>query len=594
MKKKVEFKINDKTYKGIEGETILDFCQLNNIDIPTLCHHPDLPSNGNCRMCVVEIEGNPKLEAACTTPISSKINIKTNSAKIRSARKTILELLLSSHDTNCTECVRNLNCELQNLAAEYNIDSNPWPKKDFSTRNIDLSSLVFERDNNKCIICGRCVSACENLQDVHAIDKLNKGYEIKIGSFFDKPISEVVCINCGQCVAHCPTAALTEKSHIKEVFNAINNDNKCVIIQTAPAIRAALGELFNYPPGTRVSGKMVSALKKMGFNFVFDTQFAADLTIVEEGYELLSRLSDSILNNKDVALPMTTSCSPGWIKYEEHFFPELLPHLSTCKSPQQMMGAILKTYWANKTGNNPDDIVSVSVMPCTAKKFEAARDEMNDSGFRDVDYVLTTRELASMIKECGINLKDLKDDEFDHPLGESTGAGTIFGASGGVMEAALRTAYEVVTGEEIPFKGLDITPVRGMEEVKEASIKIKNPLPQWNFLKDVELNVAVAYGTKNAGTIMKKILDNSTNYHFVEIMTCPGGCLGGGGQPLPVTPEIREARSKAIYEEDHSLDIRKSHENPAVKKLYKEFLIEPNGQKSHELLHTKYIPRGRY
>lgn len=594
MDKSIKVKINGEEYKTDTPFTILEFCNHKGISIPTLCHHPDLPSNGNCRMCVVEIEGRDKLEAACTTPLVNGINILTNSSKVRSARKTILELLLSSHDTNCPECKRNLNCELQTLASTYNISDIPWSKKININNNKDLSSPVFERDNNKCIVCGRCIEACDYLQDVHAIDKLNKGSEVKIGSSFDNPISEIVCINCGQCVAHCPTAALVEKSHINPVLKSIEDSNKKVIIQTAPAIRAALGELFGYPPGTRVSGKMVTALKKVGFDYVFDTQFAADLTIIEEGYELLGRLKSALKDGEKVALPMTTSCSPGWIKYEEHFFPQLLPHLSTCKSPQQMMGAVLKTYWANKTGIDPKDIVSVSVMPCTAKKFEASRYEMKDSGYRDVDYVLTTRELASMIKMYDIDLQKLVNSEFDHPLGESTGAGTIFGATGGVMEAALRTAYEVVTGEEIPFGNLDVTPVRGMEEIKEASVKIEKTLPEWDFLKGVELKVAVSYGTKNAGHLMKLISEDLTRYHFIEIMTCPGGCLGGGGQPLPVTPEIRKARAKAIYEEDHSLNMRKSHENPAVQKLYNEFLKEPNSGLAHKLLHTTYISRGRY
>ncbi len=594
MDKKISFSINGKNFETLNSNSILSFCKEKKIEIPTLCNHPDLKTNGNCRICVVEIKGQEKLEASCTTPLAEGMEIFTNSNRVRKSRKNILELLLSSHDTNCTECTRNLNCELQELASKYGIKDIPWEKDFKQIESKDFSSPVFERNNEKCIICGRCIEACDQLQAVHAIDKLNKGHNIKVGSFYNKSISEIVCINCGQCVAHCPTAALVEKCHINEVFQALEDDKKTVIIQTAPAIRAALGELFDYPPGTRVSGKMVKALKNAGFDYVFDTQFAADLTIIEEGYELLGRLKAALKDGKDVTLPMTTSCSPGWIKYAEHFYPKQLKHLSTCKSPQQMMGAIIKTYWARKIGKNPEDIVSVSVMPCTAKKFEASRDEMSDSGYKDVDYVLTTRELASMLKECDIDLKNLENDEFDHPLGESTGAGTIFGATGGVMEAALRTAYEVVTGNEIPFGNLDVTPVRGMEEIKEAAIKIEKCLPEWNFLEGVELKVAVAYGTKNAGTIMDHIINDKTKYHFIEIMTCPGGCLGGGGQPLPVTPEIREARSKAIYEEDHSLNIRKSHENPAVQKLYDEFLQEPNSKIAHKLLHTSYITRGRY
>lgn len=594
MSKSINFQINNVEYKSDQPSTILEFCKNNDINIPTLCHHPDLPSNGNCRLCVVEIANQDKLQSACTTPLQDKISIYTDSNKVRHARKAILELLLASHDSNCTECSRNLNCELQILSQKYGINEIVWNKNYKENTLKDLSSPVFERDNKKCVICGRCVEACNILQGVHAIDKLGKGYSVKIGSAFNKPISETVCINCGQCVAHCPTAALTEKNHINEVLKALEDKSKTVVIQTAPAIRAALGELFGYPPGTRVSGKMVNALKTVGFDYVFDTQFAADLTIMEEGFELLSRLKSKLKDGKEAVLPMTTSCSPGWIKYAEHFYPKLLPHLSTCKSPQQMMGTILKTYWAQKVEIDPTDIVSVSIMPCTAKKFEASRPEMTDSGYRDVDYVLTTREAASLIKMYGIDLKKVSDAEFDHPLGESTGAGTIFGATGGVMEAALRTAYEVITGEEVPFGNLDITPVRGMDEIKEASIKIDKTLPQWNFLEGVELKVAVAYGTANAKKILDIVNQNKDKYHFIEIMTCPGGCLGGGGQPLPVTPEIREARAKAIYEEDHSLNIRKSHENPAVKKLYEDFLIEPNSHLAHKLLHTDYVARGRY
>jgi NADP-reducing hydrogenase subunit HndD len=586
--------LNGKEQIGPEGFTILDLCKREAIKVPTLCYHPDICADGNCRICLVEVKGAPTLQAACSTPISNGMEIITSSHKIRKNRKNVLELILANHYTDCTECTRNSSCELQTLAEEYNIKDIKWSTKRERTHIPDLSSPVFERDNDKCILCGRCVEVCDKLQNVSAIASLNKGDKTIIGSSFEKPISEIVCINCGQCVAHCPTAALVEKSDIENIWAAIEDPQKTVVIQTAPAIRAALGELFEYPVGTRVTGKMVTALRQLGFDSVFDTQFTADLTIVEEGYELLGRLKKTITTKEPVVLPMTTSCSPGWVKYQEHFFPNLTENLSTCKSPQQMLGALLKTYWAEKTGVNPESIVSVSVMPCTAKKFEATRDELNDSGFQDVDYVLTTRELGKMIKESSLNFRDMEDGEFDHPLGESTGAGTIFGASGGVMEAAIRTAYEVATGREVPFKNLEITPIRGMEMIREASLKIENPLPEWNFLDGVELKVAVAYGTANAHKIMEKVERGESDYHFIEIMTCPGGCLGGGGQPLPTTPEIRKARAKAIYEEDRNLQFRKSHENPSVAKLYKEFLGEPNSPKAHKLLHTNYIKRGRY
>ncbi|MFH2114720.1 MAG: [FeFe] hydrogenase, group A, partial [Spirochaetota bacterium] len=421
-----------------------------------------------------------------------------------------------------------------------------------------------------------------------------KGDSTIVGSAFNKPIGEVVCINCGQCVAHCPTGALYEKYCIEDIWKAIDDPNKVVVVQTAPAIRAALGEEFGYPAGTRVTGKMASALRTMGFDYVFDTQFAADLTIMEEGYELLGRLRSALTGGEAPALPMTTSCSPGWIKFQEHFFPELLPNVSTCKSPQQMFGAVVKSFWAGKMGINPEDIVCVSVMPCTAKKFESIRPEMARNGIPDVDFVLTTRELAVMIKQAGIDLHDMKNSTFDNPLGESTGAATIFAATGGVMEAALRTAYEVVTGREVPFKDLDISPVRGMDGVREASIKINGAQKEWSFLEGVELKVLVAHGTANAKKVMTAVREGTLAAHFIEIMTCPGGCLGGGGQPLPGTPEIRLARAKAIYEEDTDNPLRKSHENPSVKKLYTDFLGAPNSHLAHELLHTHYTARGQY
>jgi len=590
----IKVKVNGKEYNATSDMTILSLCQRENIFIPTLCYHPDLNTKGICRVCVVEVEGSKTLQAACSTPLVDGMVINTSSEKIRRARKTIIELLLANHYTDCTICPKNLKCELQDLANIYGLTELRWKEKRERTIKQDFSSAVLVRDNNKCVLCQRCIRACDELQGVYAIANLYKGDSTIVGSFFNRPLAEVVCITCGQCVAHCPTGALYEKYFIEDVWKAIDDPTKVVVIQTAPAIRAALGEEFGYPPGTSVTKKMATALRKMGFDYIFDTQFAADLTIIEEGHELLNRLKKLLVDKEKVALPMMTSCSPGWIKFQEHFFPDLLPNLSTCKSPQQMFGAILKTYWAKKMNIDPKNIVCVSVMPCTAKKFEAIRPEMTDSGYQDVDYVLTTRELATMIKQGGIDLSNLEESDFDDPLGVSTGAATIFAATGGVMEAALRTVYEVVTGRKVPFDNLNITPVRGFENIREAKIKIENAKPEWKFLEGVELKVLVAHGTANAKKVMEYVRNKEFNHHFIEIMTCPGGCLGGGGQPLPITPEKRKARAKAIYNEDVSLQYRESHNNPSIIKLYQEFLKEPNSHIAHELLHTEYIPRGRY
>lgn len=591
---KINVFVNNKKYTASSDMTILELCKRENIFIPTLCYHPDVSTKGICRICTVEVEGFKTLQAACSTPLFDGMKIVTSSEKIRRARKTMVELLLANHYTDCTTCPRNLTCELQDLANLYGLTDLRWKEKRERILKQDFSSPVLVRDNNKCVLCQRCIRACGELQGVYAIENIFKGDKTMVGSAFNLPLADVVCINCGQCVAHCPTGALYEKYFIEDVWKAIDTPDKVVVIQTAPAIRATLGEEFGYPPGSRITKKMVTALRLMGFDYIFDTQFGADLTIVEEGHELLNRLKKKLLYNEDVALPMATSCSPGWIKFQEHFFPELLPNLSTCKSPQQMFGAVLKSYWANKMNIDPEKIVSVSVMPCTAKKFEAIRPEMTASNFQDVDYVLTTRELGAMIKQAGLDLKDLEDSEFDDPLGTSTGAGTIFAATGGVMEAALRTVYEVVTGRDVPFSDLNITPVRGFQGIKETSITIKDTKPEWNFLENVTLKLMVCHGTANAKKVMEKVRNKEFDHHFIEIMTCPGGCLGGGGQPLPVTPEKREARAKAIYEEDMNLSYRKSHANPSIIKLYEEFLEEPNSHKAHELLHTYYIARGRY
>ncbi len=589
---KVNLKINNLPVSVEEGTTILEAARKLNFKVPTLCHHDDLCVAGNCRVCVVEQEGNRVLPAACATPVSEGMVIHTNSMKVRQARKHIIELLLSEHNSECTICYKNGNCELQELSNEYRTGNRMF--LDVMHKSpIDISSPSIEKDDSKCIRCQRCVRTCSQLQAVSALTVANKGKDMKISTFLEKPMHEVVCTNCGQCINRCPTASLVERNYIDQVFDAIYDPNKFVVVQTAPATRVAIGEEFGLGP-VRSTGKMVSALRRLGFDKVLDTDFTADLTIMEEGTELLTRLKEALVEGKDVALPMMTSCSPGWIKFQEHLFPDMLDNLSTCKSPQQMFGPLAKTYYAEKINKNPAEMVVVSIMPCTAKKYEADRPEMRGSGYKDVDYVLTTRELGMMIKQAGIDFDKLEDENYDSILGESSGAAVIFGATGGVMEAALRTAYEIVTGREVPFSNLNIKPVRGMEGIKEASVKIKDVKPEWSFLEGVELNVAIAHGLANAKTLMNKIKDGSANYHFIEIMACPSGCIGGGGQPIPTNMEIRKKRASAIYEEDEKKAVRKSHENPEVVEVYRSFLHKPLGHRSHDLLHTHYSAKKRY
>ncbi len=591
----VNLKINNIPVSVKEGTTILDAAKKLNFNVPTLCNHPDLSVAGNCRVCVVEVKGARLLAASCATPVSEGMEVLTNSEKVRTARKHVIELLLSEHNADCTKCFKNGHCELQDLASEYRIGDHVFidlvkPKDKIA----DISSPSISKDDSKCIRCQRCVRTCDELQSVSALAVVHKGDHQKISTFMNKPLHEVVCTNCGQCINRCPTGALTERTYIEEVWNAINDPMKHVVVQTAPAVRIGLGEDLGYDPGERVTGKMVAALKHIGFDSVLDTDFTADLTIMEEGTELLTRLKKALVDGEKVALPMMTSCSPGWIKFQEHMFPDLLDNLSTCKSPQQMFGALAKTYYAKKKGIDAKNMVSVSIMPCTAKKFECGRPEMRDSGYQDVDYVLTTRELAMMVKQAGINFMKLEDEQYDSIMGDSTGAAVIFGATGGVMEAALRTAYEIVTGREVPFTNLNIMPVRGFEGVKEAKVMIKDVKPEWSFLEGAELSVAIAHGLHNANELMKAVREGKASYHFIEVMACPGGCLGGGGQPIPTSPEIRAKRAEAIYGEDEGLPLRKSHENPEVIQIYKDFLGEPLGHKSHDLLHTHYKPRIRY
>lgn len=592
---KVNLKINNIPIAVREGTTILEAAKMLNFNIPTLCHHPDLSIAGNCRVCVVEIKGSRFLSAACATPVAEGMEVLTNSEKVRTARKHVIELLLSEHNADCTRCFKNGSCELQELAAEYRIGEYTFMNLlNFKNHKIDRSSPAIIKDDNKCIRCQRCVRTCDELQNIGALTVAYKGDKQLISTFMGKPISEVVCTNCGQCVNRCPTAALVEQTYIEEVWKAINNPEKYVVVQTAPAIRAALGEELGFPPGMRVTGKLVSALKLIGFDSVLDTDFTADLTIMEETAELLNRLKRALVDNETVALPMMTSCSPGWVKFQEHLFPDMLDNLSSCKSPQQMFGALAKTYYARKKGIDPSNMVSVSIMPCTAKKFESKRPEMRDSGYQDVDYVLTTRELGMMIHQTGIDFMKLSDEHYDSLMGASTGAGVIFGATGGVMEAALRTTWEIVTGTEVPFEKLNITPVRGFGGIKSATLKLINVKPEFSYLEGVELKVGVAHGLANAKKLVEGIRKGDLQFHFVEVMACPGGCIGGGGQPIPTSSEIRSKRVAAIYAEDMGLPIRKSHDNPEVKLLYKLFLGEPNSHKAHDLLHTHYKPRKGY
>ena len=586
-----EIEINNIPLEVKQGTTVLNAAKEIGIKIPTLCYLEGLQEPGSCRLCVVEVEGANTLLPSCITEVSEGMKIKTNSKRVRSARKFVLELLLSSHPWECNTCDRNQDCELQSLAEEYGIREVRF-QSDKVRLPLDTSTPGIVRDPNKCILCRRCVVACQEIQKVATLGPRYRGVNTIIGPGQVDLLSDAVCVQCGQCAAVCPVGAISECDDTEKIWDALEDPKKYVVVQTAPAIRAALGECFDLTPGTLVKGRMVTALRRLGFNQVFDTNFAADLTIIEEGHELLTRLKKKLVDkDEDTKLPMFTSCSPGWINYMEHFYPELMDHISTCKSPQQMFGAVAKTYFADNIGKKKEDMVVVSIMPCTAKKFECNRDEMSDSGVRDVDYVLTTRELGKMIKQAGIDFVNLPNEKMDAPLGISTGAADIFANTGGVMEAALRTAYEVVTGKSLPFDRLHVTPVQGLEGVKEAGLTIKETLPEWKFLEGVTLKVAVTHGLGNANKLIEAILKGEKEYHFIEIMTCPGGCIGGGGQPRLTTDEVRKARIQAIYKEDEGRKLRKSHENPAIKQIYDEFLGKPLGEKSHHLLHTHYFDK---
>lgn len=559
--------------------TVLEAAKSLDINIPTLCHLKGLNEVGACRICVVEVKGARILQASCVLPVSEGMDVKTCSPAVMDARRTILDLILSRHERECTTCSRNLNCELQKLCDEMGIDKVSFEGEKISYA-VDEASPSIVRDQNKCILCGRCIAVCRDIQHTGAINFANRGIRTTVAPPYEKALTEVNCINCGQCIKVCPVGALREKDDTQKVWSALNNPDLHVVVQTAPAVRVALGEEFGMPVGTNVEGKMIAALRRLGFDKVFDTDFSADLTILEEGTELLSRIKNG------GKLPLITSCSPGWIKFCEHNYHEFLDNLSTCKSPQQMMGAVAKSYYAEKAGIDPKNIFVVSVMPCTAKKFEASREEMAVEGLKDVDVVLTTRELAKMIKQASINFTALDDGEYDSILGDSTGAAVIFGVTGGVMEAALRTVADILTGEEL--REIDYTPVRGMEGIREATVNIGG----------MDVKVAVAHGTGNAAKLLDSIKSGKSDYHFIEVMACPGGCINGGGQPILIdkerTEEVKKLRAQGLYKIDkESRKFRKSHENPEVKRLYEEYLGEPNSHKAHNLLHTRYTERDR-
>lgn len=576
----VNIKINNKPYTVPKGSTILEAARYAGIEIPTLCYLKDINEIGACRICMVEVKGARSLVASCVFPVNEGMEIFTNTEKVRNSRKMTLELILSNHDRKCLSCVRSGTCELQMLCKEFGVDIEDRFDGENSHYNFDDSAAHMVRDNNKCILCRRCIAACDQ-QGISVIGANARGFDTHISSAFDKDLADVSCISCGQCIVNCPTGAIVEKDDTDKVLAAINDPEKFVIVQTAPSIRATLGEAFGMHIGTNVEGKMVAALRRLGFDKVFDTDFGADLTIMEEANELIDRVQNGGV------LPMITSCSPGWIKYCEHYYPDQIDHLSSCKSPQQMFGAIMKTYYAEKMGIDPKNMVVVGIMPCTAKKFETKRDDQAASGYPDVDIAITTRELARMIESAGIYFRHLPDEKFDMPFGESTGASTIFGATGGVMEAALRTAVEKLTGKEL--ENVDFTAVRGMDGIKEAEYDVAGK----------KIKVAIASGTKNAKVLMDKVRSGESEYLFIEIMGCPGGCINGGGQPIQHAVvrnfvDLKARRAEALYTADRNNAVRKSHENQAIKTLYTEFLGKPGSHKAHEILHTSYVARKKY
>ncbi|MBN2802880.1 MAG: iron hydrogenase small subunit [Deltaproteobacteria bacterium] len=567
----INVNINGKAYQFGENLTILQACQQVGIKIPTLCYLKDLAPSGSCRMCVVELEGAKTLVTSCAYPLNDGMVIKTNTARIREARKMIVELLIANHPNDCLHCNKSMTCELQKLAEELGAETKPHYTKKRKYK-IDTSSPSIIRDPNKCIICGRCVRVCEEIQSVGCIDFTKRGFESIVLPAFNDNIASTTCVNCGQCIKVCPTGALTESYNLRDVTDALHDPDIVTVAQIAPSVRVALGELYNIK-NENIAPLLVDALKRIGFDYVFDTNFGADLTIMEEGTELVERI-----NNKGV-LPMITSCSPGWIKFIEHFFPSLLPNLSTCKSPQQMEGAMIKSFWAKNVGIDPAKVHCISIMPCTAKKFEALRPEMEVDGIRDVDTVITTREVAKLLNAFDLKLSICEERDFDNPLGESTGAGMIFGASGGVAEAALRTVHKLLTGSDIG--NIDFISLRGMKGIKEASVKFG----------DTTLFVAICSGLGNARKLLEKVVSGEKFYHFIEIMACPGGCMNGGGQPVDIEFSRLQERMEKIYTIDKNTKYRRSHENPSIKKLYDKFLEKPNSEKAHKYLHTNYVNR---
>jgi NADP-reducing hydrogenase subunit HndD len=576
----VNIKINGMPLSVPKGSTILEAARQAGINIPTLCYLKDINAIGACRICVVEVKGARSLVASCVYPVNEGMEVFTNTEKVQNSRKMTLELMLSAHKRNCLSCVRSGNCELQKLCHDYGVEEEHFTGA-MPESTMDDTTGVIVRDNAKCILCRRCAAACAKQQAVGVIGVNDRGFDTHIGCVMDRKLSDVPCVSCGQCIVACPTGALHEKDETDKVWAALADPAKHVIVNTAPSVRVTLGEYFDLPVGTNVKGKMVAALRRLGFAKVFDTDFSADLTIVEEANELIERITNG------GKLPLITSCSPGWIKYCEYYYPEFIENLSTCKSPQQMFGAVAKTWYAKKMGIDPKDIFVVSIMPCTAKKFEASRENQAASGYPDIDVALTTRELGRMINRLGLKFTDLPDEEFDLPLGASTGAGAIFGATGGVMEAALRTAAETLTGK--PLEKVEFNDVRGTNGIKEATYKIGG----------LELKVAVASGLSNAKKVLERVKSGEANYQFIEMMACPGGCVNGGGQPIQPANvrnnvDLAGIRGAALYNEDKNLPLRKSHENPSVKALYDEYLEKPGSHKAHEVLHTKFVARSKY